>query len=79
MIAQDDAILAISWSGETTELKGILAYSRRYRIPLIAITSGAESTLAIESDIFLRLPKADEACPPWPCPNNVNTDAIGHG
>lgn len=63
MIAGDDAILAISWSGETTELKGILAYSRRYRIPLIALTSGADSTLAREADIVLRLPKADEACP----------------
>ena len=63
MIAQDDVILAISWSGETAELKGILAYSRRYRIPLISVTSGADSTLARESDVVLRLPKADEACP----------------
>ena len=63
MIAQDDVILAFSWSGETTELKGILAYSRRYRIPLIAVTSGVDSTLAREADVVLRLPKADEACP----------------
>lgn len=63
MIAHDDVILAMSWSGETAELKGIVAYSRRYRIPLIAVTSGAESTLAREADIVLRLPKADEACP----------------
>ncbi|MGB8819422.1 MAG: KpsF/GutQ family sugar-phosphate isomerase [Rhizobiaceae bacterium] len=63
MIAHDDVILAMSWSGETAELKGILAYSRRYRIPLIAVTSGANSILAREADIVLRLPKADEACP----------------
>jgi arabinose-5-phosphate isomerase len=63
MIAQDDVILAMSWSGETAELKGIVAYSRRYRIPLIAVTSGAASTLARESDIVLNLPKATEACP----------------
>lgn len=63
MIAADDVILAMSWSGETTELKGILAYSRRYRIPLIAVTSGANSTLAREADIVLSLPKAEEACP----------------
>lgn len=63
MIAHDDVILAMSWSGETAELKGIVAYSRRYRIPLIAVTSGANSTLARESDVVLRLPKAVEACP----------------
>ena len=63
MIARDDAILALSWSGETQELGGILRYSRRFEIPLIAIPSGAESTLARESDIVIALPKAEEACP----------------
>jgi arabinose-5-phosphate isomerase len=63
MIAKDDAIICLSWSGETAELKGILAYSRRYRIPLIAITSGENSTLAREADVVLQLPKAPEACP----------------
>jgi arabinose-5-phosphate isomerase len=63
MIAQDDVILAMSWSGETAELKGIVSYSRRYRIPLIAVTSGGSSTLAREADVILNLPKAEEACP----------------
>lgn len=63
MIARDDAIIAMSWSGETQELSGIVRYSRRFEIPLIAMTSGAESTLAREADIVLVLPKADEACP----------------
>jgi arabinose-5-phosphate isomerase len=63
MIAKDDAIICLSWSGESVELKGILAYSRRYRIPMIAITSGESSTLAREADVVLRLPKAPEACP----------------
>lgn len=63
MIAKDDVIISMSWSGETVELKGILAYSRRHRIPLIAITSGENSTLAREADVVLRLPKALEACP----------------
>lgn len=63
MIAKDDVIISMSWSGETAELKGILSYSRRYRIPLIAITSGEKSTLAREADVVLRLPKAVEACP----------------
>ncbi|WP_193174940.1 KpsF/GutQ family sugar-phosphate isomerase [Oricola nitratireducens] len=63
MIARDDAIVAMSWSGETQELSGILRYSRRFEIPLIAITAGASSTLAREADIVLTLPKAEEACP----------------
>jgi len=63
MIARDDVILAMSWSGETQELSGILRYSRRFQIPLIAITAGAESTLGREADIVLALPRAEEACP----------------
>ncbi len=63
MITANDAILAMSWSGETTELKGILAYSRRFKIPLVALTSIAGSTLAREADICLILPREEEACP----------------
>lgn len=63
MITRDDVIIAMSWSGESTELKGIIAYSRRFRIPLIAMTAGEQSTLAREADILLLLPKEQEACP----------------
>lgn len=63
MIGRDDAIIAMSWSGETTELKGIVAYSRRFRIPLVAITAGARSTLAKEADVVLLAPRVQEACP----------------
>lgn len=63
MIARDDAILAISWSGETVELKGIIAYASRFAIPLIAVTSGENSALAREANVVLKLPKAQEACP----------------
>lgn len=63
MITPDDAIIALSWSGESTELQGILAYSRRFSIPLVAITSGPDSTLARSADYILCLPKSQEACP----------------
>ncbi|WP_378948823.1 SIS domain-containing protein [Mesorhizobium sp. ANAO-SY3R2] len=63
MITSDDAIVAISWSGETAELKGIVGYSRRFSIPLIAITSGETSALARQSDAVLLLPRTPEACP----------------
>jgi len=63
MIARDDAIIAMSWSGESAELKSIVAYSRRFSIPLIAVTSGDNSALAREADVVLALPKVPEACP----------------
>ena len=63
MITRDDVILAMSWSGESAELQGIISYSRRFSIPLIALTSGESSTLAREADIVLLLPKSQEACP----------------
>lgn len=63
MIARNDAIVAISWSGESAELKNIVAYSRRFSIPLVAITSGETSALAREADVVLLLPKVPEACP----------------
>ncbi|ACO01958.1 KpsF/GutQ family sugar-phosphate isomerase [Brucella melitensis] len=63
MIGLEDVILAISWSGETVELKGIVNYSQRFRIPLIAITSRQDSALGRAADVVLLLPKATEACP----------------
>jgi arabinose-5-phosphate isomerase len=63
MIAADDAILAISWSGDTAELKGIVSYSRRFRIPLIAVTAGENSALATAADVVLLMPRVTEACP----------------
>jgi arabinose-5-phosphate isomerase len=63
MIAKDDAIIAMSWSGESAELKSIVAYSRRFSIPLVAITSGETSALAREADVVLLLPRVPEACP----------------
>jgi arabinose-5-phosphate isomerase len=63
MITADDVILALSWSGETAELKNLITYSRRFRIGLIAVTSEAESTLGAAADVALTLPKAREACP----------------
>ncbi|MBO0661047.1 KpsF/GutQ family sugar-phosphate isomerase [Jiella sp. MQZ9-1] len=73
MIGKDDAILAMSWSGETAELQGIVAYSRRFRIPLIAVTSRPESTLGREADETLLLPRATEACPLGLAPTSSST------
>lgn len=63
MIAKADVILALSWSGETAELKNLTDYSQRHNIGLIAMTASADSTLAKAADVVLTLPQADEACP----------------
>lgn len=63
MIAAGDVVLALSWSGETAELQGIVSFTRRFSVPLIAMTAGEFSTLAREADIVLLLPKEQEACP----------------
>jgi len=63
MVGNNDVIIALSWSGETAELKNITDYSRRHNIGLIAVTASAESTLAKNADVVLSLPQAREACP----------------
>jgi arabinose-5-phosphate isomerase len=63
MITADDVIMALSWSGETVELKNLIDYSRRHRIGLIAVTADVRSTLAKAADVVLALPQAREACP----------------
>jgi arabinose-5-phosphate isomerase len=63
MITADDVIMALSWSGETAELKNLIDYSRRFRIGLVALTAEAASTLGRAADVALILPPAREACP----------------
>jgi arabinose-5-phosphate isomerase len=63
MITADDVIMALSWSGETVELKDLIDYSRRFQINLVAMTASADSTLARAADVALILPQAREACP----------------
>ncbi len=73
MIQSGDAILALSWSGETAELADIITYSRRYGIALVALTSNAESALGREADVCLDLPKSEEACPNGLAPTTSTT------
>jgi arabinose-5-phosphate isomerase len=63
MISTKDIILALSWSGQTAELRDLVGYAKRQRVPLLSITSAADSMLAQASDTALILPKAREACP----------------
>jgi arabinose-5-phosphate isomerase len=79
MITNEDAIVALSWSGESVELGNILTYSRRFKVPLIAVTSRADSALARQSDVVLELPRAKEACPHGLAPTTSTTMQLALG
>lgn len=73
MIANEDAVLALSNSGETAELADLIEYTRRFGIKLIAITSKRSSSLGTAADITLELPPAPEACPLGMAPTTSTT------
>ncbi len=73
MLIAGDAVLALSWSGETRELSDLVAHTRRFGIPLVAITSRADSTLARTADVALVLPVVEEACPNGLAPTSSTT------
>jgi arabinose-5-phosphate isomerase len=79
MMGKDDAVIAISNSGETAELSDVLTYTRRFKIPLIAITGRAASVLARNADVTLILPAAPEACPLGLAPTTSTTMALALG
>ncbi len=79
MITPNDVVICLSNSGETHELTDIIGYTRRHQITLIAITSGAKSTLALAADILLALPPAAEACPLGLAPTTSTTMQLALG
>ena len=79
MITREDAALALSNSGETNELADLVAYTRRYSIPLVVITARAQSSLAEAADVALLLPNAPEACPLGLAPTTSTTAMLALG
>lgn len=79
MITREDVILALSWSGETVELKTLITYSRRFSVPLISMTSRRDSALGQQSDVVLELPRAKEACPHGLAPTTSTTMQLALG
>ena len=79
MITPDDAVLALSWSGETAELTSVVTYAARFRVPLIAFTSRKDSTLARAADILFVLPAIEEACPHGLAPTTSTITQIALG
>ena len=79
MIRPDDVIVALSWSGETGELSDLIAYAKRFRVALVAITARPDSTLGREADVCLAVPNAREACPNGLAPTTSTTMQLALG
>jgi len=62
-LTRHDALLMLSWGGETNELSDLIVYAKRFRIPLIGMAWNPESTLLKAADVALVLPRIREACP----------------
>ena len=79
MITADDAVIAMSNSGETAELSDIVAYVKLKRIPFISITGRADSVLAKAADVSLVVPDSPEACPLSLAPTTSTTVMLALG
>ncbi len=79
MIHAEDAVLALSWSGETAELAAVITYARRFGMPLVALTSNPDSALGRQADLCLTLPKSEEACPNGLAPTTSTTMQLAMG
>jgi arabinose-5-phosphate isomerase len=79
MIGPEDAILALSKSGETKELADVVAYSKRFGIPLLAITARADSALGRAADVKLLIADEPEAAEGVDAPTTSTTLQIALG
>jgi len=79
MVARGDAVLAISYSGETPELLQMLPHLRRLEVPVIAMTGNAASTLARAATVHLDASVSEEACPLNLAPTASTTAALALG
>jgi arabinose-5-phosphate isomerase len=79
MIHQDDVVLALSLSGETEEIVKLLPSLRQMAMALVGLTSNAQSTLAINSDVALVLGPLEEVCPLGLAPSTSTTAMIAVG
>ena len=78
-LTRADAVLILSYRGETAELSDLITYAKRYGIPLIGMASNSESTLLKASDVALVLPQAQEACPLGLAPTTSTTMMLALG
>ncbi|MEL6607369.1 MAG: KpsF/GutQ family sugar-phosphate isomerase [Pseudomonadota bacterium] len=79
MMAQGDVVLVLSNSGETPELADLIAYTRRFKIPLIGVASRPDSSLCRQADVALILPVVEEACGTGVVPTTSTTMTLALG
>lgn len=72
-ITRDDALVVLSWRGETSELSDLIVYAKRFAIPLIGMGWDAQSTLLKAADVALVLPHVRESCPHGLAPTTSTT------
>ncbi|WP_299281603.1 KpsF/GutQ family sugar-phosphate isomerase [uncultured Tateyamaria sp.] len=79
MVTRADVVLAISNSGEAPELANIIAFTRRFDIPLVGITKAPNSALGSQCDVVLQLPDLEEACGTGVVPTTSTTLTLAMG
>ncbi len=78
-ITHQDALLLLSWGGETAELSDLITYAKRHGLALIAIGANPDSTLIKAADVKLLLPRAPESCPMGLAPTTSTTMMLSLG
>lgn len=79
LLSDGDAVLAMSYSGETRELLDLLPFIKRFDIKLLAMTGRLDSTLAKLADIVLDTSVEREACPLNLAPTSSSTAMLAMG
>ena len=79
MMTSGDVVIVLSNSGETPELADLVAYTRRFDIPMIGVASRETSTLLTQSDVAILLPQLGEACGTGIVPTTSTTMTLALG
>ncbi len=79
MIGKEDAVLAISYSGESEELTKILPHIKRFDIPLIGMAKSEKTTLGKYADVLIPITVTKEACPLGVAPPSSTTLTMALG
>lgn len=79
ILAPEDVLVVVSYSGANDELQEILRASRRLRLPIVALTGDAHSVLALQSDVVVDCRVPEEACPHGLAPTSSTTAALAVG
>ena len=79
MVSSEDVVIAISNSGETDELLGLIPFLKRFNVRLIAMTGEINSTLAKAADVNLDVTVKEEACTLGIVPTASTTASLAMG